>query len=32
MAVFAGPAIFLAVLSFDLLGDGRRDFPDPNEG
>jgi peptide/nickel transport system permease protein len=31
MAVFPGLAIFLAVLSFNLLGDGLRDALDPKE-
>ena len=31
MAVFPGAAIFLAVLAFNLLGDGLRDVLDPNQ-
>jgi peptide/nickel transport system permease protein len=31
MAIWPGVAIFLAVLSFNLLGDGLRDALDPRE-
>ena len=31
MAIFPGVAIFLSVLSFNLLGDGLRDALDPKE-
>jgi peptide/nickel transport system permease protein len=32
MAIFPGLAIFLAVLAFNLLGDGLRDALDPKSG
>jgi ABC-type dipeptide/oligopeptide/nickel transport system permease subunit len=31
MSIFPGAAIFLAVLGFNLLGDGLRDALDPRE-
>lgn len=31
MAIWPGAAIFVVVVSFNLLGDGRRDLLDPRE-